>query len=119
MSQNINSVNRKLECGVDNNSNNSNNLQLSCVQENSYEHRVIQEFGKDVLDKHFRLYCDVINLEKHYLRCNNFPETEIDKHVDMKEVHRKFFGLLEEEFGVLPYYRELLKVYFDTRYNNL
>jgi hypothetical protein len=86
---------------------------------NNYEKQIIQEFGEDVLDRHFRLYCDVINIEKHYLRCNNYPETEIDKNVNMKEVHRKFFGLLEEEFGVLSSYRELLKVYFDTRYNNL
>lgn len=121
-----------LECGYQMNSStrqlcgktHCDNLAAS-VEENScdpisfVERQFIQEFGEDALNKHFRFYRDVIDLEKHYLRCNGFSEKYINENVDIKEVERKFLGILETENGINPYYHDFLKEHCLKRYQEL
>lgn len=84
-----------------------------------YMHRlqIVEEFGADVLDKAYKLYSDILNLEKHYMRCNNYSEAYINTNVDMKEVERKFLGIVESEYGINRYYHKMLMDYCDVRYN--
>ncbi len=91
----------------------------SCDAISFVERQFVQEFGEDALNKHFRFYCDVTDLEKHYLRCNNFSEKYINEHVDVKEVERKFLGILETEYGIGPYYHNFLKEHCLKRYQEL
>lgn len=96
-------------CGKTHCDNLGNGEEENSCEDNSFVKRqFVQEFGEDALNKHFRFYCDVIDLEKHYFRCNGYSEEYIEANVDMKEVERKFLGLLETEYDVSLYYHDFL-----------
>ena len=111
----MNSSTRQL-CGKTQCDNLGNEQENSCNPISFIERQFVQEFGEDALNRHFRFYCDVTDLEKHYLRCNGYSEEYIEANVDVKEVERKFLGILETECGVSPYYHEFLKEHCLKRY---
>lgn len=115
-----------------NNSNNSNNVENNSnsrvikitmdvhpFRELMYAHRlqIKEEYGVNVLDRAYKQYVDIITLEKHYFRCNKYSEAYINANLDMKDVERKFLGLMESEYGIGHYYHAMLLDYCETKYN--
>jgi len=111
-----------------NNSNNSSNVENNSDSSDSSDSRVIkntmdvhrlqikEEYGVNVLDQAYKQYVYIITLEKHYFRCNKYSEAYINANFDMKDVERKFLGLMESEYGIGQYYHAMLLDYCETKY---